>query len=388
MLKEDKWFVWDGKEFKEVTVNKNDYKPVANCLTTDLETALAWVRNGDSPMILEAYKTQWSSKYLECKECGTVEVKHMAIGLCAKCFNKLIENQPEVENKHEIKISRWSIKYSECLNCGTTEVRHVARGLCANCYNVATENRHKIKNRELNIAGKILTDNYLYNEYVINKKSLSDIAKECSCSRQYVYKKMKQLKIDTRTKEDARELALDKNKLSFKRIDENGNEHEFFQKKTQYKKDFFKSWSSEMAYVLGVIYTDGSLFPSSKLSSARKNTTNTCRLSISQKEPELLNKVLDLMESNAKLMHFKERVYGDIKAGAIYRFDINCDDIYYDLIKLGLTPNKSLTLKFPDIPIAHVRHFIRGCWDGDGSFYKEKRNNKLRASLVSGSFDF
>ena len=38
---------------------------------------------------------------------------------------------------------------------------------------------------------------------------------------------------------------------------------------------------------------------------------------------------------------------------------------------------------FPDIPEEYMRHFIRGCWDGDGSVFFDR--NRLVASYISGS---
>lgn len=38
-----------------------------------------------------------------------------------------------------------------------------------------------------------------------------------------------------------------------------------------------------------------------------------------------------------------------------------------DFRSLGLRQKKSKTMQFPSVPTACVRHFIRGCWDGDGS---------------------
>ncbi len=43
-------------------------------------------------------------------------------------------------------------------------------------------------------------------------------------------------------------------------------------------------------------------------------------------------------------------------------------------------------MQFPNIPSEYVRHFIRGCWDGDGSVYVS--NGKLRASYTCGSYAF
>jgi hypothetical protein len=125
-----------------------------------------------------------------------------------------------------------------------------------------------------------------------------------------------------------------------------------------------------MAYVLGVIFTDGNMNPGSK------------RLSIAQKEPELLNKVSKLMNCDMKLSHSKKRGI----AGAVYRFDICREKIYDDLINLGLSPRKSKTIEFPNIPPGCVRHFVRGCWDGDGSIFIS--GVRLRGSYVCGSLKF
>ena len=94
------------------------------------------------------------------------------------------------------------------------------------------------------------------------------------------------------------------------------------------------------------------------------------------------------MDCDAKLYFRKERVYGKIKAGALYQFSISNEKLYDDVVNLGLTPNKSLTMQFPNIPNEFVRHFIRGCWDGDGSVYIDKPSQKIYASFVSGSRDF
>jgi hypothetical protein len=111
-------------------------------------------------------------------------------------------------------------------------------------------------------------------------------------------------------------------------------------------------------------------------------------ISISQKEPELLEKILHLMDGDAKLYFSKERVYGKIKAGALYQFNISNKKLYDDIVNLGLTPNKSLTMQFPNVPDEFVRNFIRGCWDGDGSVFIDKPSQKMYASFVIGSRDY
>lgn len=58
------------------------------------------------------------------------------------------------------------------------------------------------------------------------------------------------------------------------------------------------------------------------------------------------------------------------------------------MITLGVTPKKSLTVKFPEIPESYIRHFIRGCWDGDGSIFKNNKSNSFSTSYISGSYHF
>jgi hypothetical protein len=281
------------------------------------------------------------------------------------------------------RTKKWSPKFERCVNCGRYDVKHIARGLCLYCYRQETEKRGRGKQRiKYGLASHKLNYEYLFEEYVNKKRSLGDIAKDCSCARQYVYKKMLELNIPLRTKKEARELAYDKNKISYTITDENGNEKLVIPSSIQINENFFSSWSNEMAYVLGVIFTDGNINPGSKRDPSQKTTTRSPRLVISQKEPELLNKVSKLMNCNMKLRHRNKRGI----AGALYTFDICSEKIYDDLINFGLSPQKSKTIEFPNIPQEFACHFIRGCWDGDGSIFFDR--NKLAASYLSGSKKF
>jgi hypothetical protein len=61
------------------------------------------------------------------------------------------------------------------------------------------------------------------------------------------------------------------------------------------------------------------------------------------------------------------------------------------LISYNCVPNKTLTVKFPNIPEKYLSDFIRGCWDGDGSISNIKRKNgylEPKAQLYSASKSF
>ena len=54
------------------------------------------------------------------------------------------------------------------------------------------------------------------------------------------------------------------------------------------------------------------------------------------------------------------------------------------LIKQGCVPQKSLILKFPELPAPLISHFIRGYFDGDGcvSYYRRNQFVTPQCSLV------
>jgi predicted DNA-binding protein YlxM (UPF0122 family) len=285
----------------------------------------------------------------------------------------------------------WALHHTQCIKCGTSDKPHISRGLCKSCYGKDIERRHKDNGRIQNYGGssKLLTAEYLLENYTKQNKSLSDVAKETNCSRQYVHKKLKEHHIPLRNKSAARDLSLTKDKLKFKRLNEDGTSYFVSVKKINVNEDFFSSWSSAMAYVTGVICTDGNLDPGRIREPWRAKSSSTIpRISVAQKEPELLEKILHLMDCDAKLTFRKEMIYGKIKSGALYQFSISNGKLYDDVVRLGLTPNKSLTMQFPNVPNEFIRHFIRGCWDGDGSVFVDKQSQKMSASFVSGSFEF
>ena len=244
----------------------------------------------------------------------------------------------------------WSLKYKHCKECGTTERRHLGRGLCELCYQKSIEKQHSPNKVNKGFSTSLLSKDYLIEHYLNKQESLSDIAAISKCSRQFVLKKIKEFDLPLRKKRLARELALDKGKIKFKKINEDGESEYITLTKNKVNHHFFSDWSPQMAYVLGIVCTDGNIRPSILKVANNKDTLRTSRLTISQKEPELLEKVLKLMSSETKLLHRNRKEFSETVSGETYYFHLNSDFIYDDLVKLGLTPHKSLTLKFPNVP--------------------------------------
>ena len=133
--------------------------------------------------------------------------------------------------------------------------------------------------------------------------------------------------------------------------------------------DFFKNWNWDSAYILGFLCADGNL-------SSKRNL-----ITFSSND----NQLIQLIKLKLKSEH---KIQGPYKNN--YVLQIGNKIMYNDLLKLGITPRKSLTLQFPEVPYKYLSHFIRGEFDGDGSFWASninKKYNYLNAE-ITGNIDF
>ncbi|WP_053599315.1 LAGLIDADG family homing endonuclease [Bacillus sp. FJAT-18017] len=134
-------------------------------------------------------------------------------------------------------------------------------------------------------------------------------------------------------------------------------------KKYSMNEDFFKTWSNEMAWVLGFIVTDGCI---------NQNQS----LTIGQKDPYPLQKIKELLQFNGKVVKYDNK--------NIYELNICSKEIITDLFNLGVTRRKSLTIVFPECPKEYLSHFVRGVIDGDGYVHPDG----YTVTVTSGSLAF
>jgi hypothetical protein len=253
----------------------------------------------------------------------------------------------------------WARDHDRCRACGTTDLSHRAKGLCGRCYSEADNQRLKKpdtrRGRRRDRLTSRITAEELRELYVEQELSLQEIADGYGCTRVMILYLMKRHQIPRRSHSEARRNAQRDGKVKYTRQLVTGERRVIRLRCTSINEHFFRGWSPGMAYVLGVFYTDGCLHMSG---------TGYYTATIAQKESELLEKCLALMQCDAPIS------YCSNPTGGIHRIAINHQDVCRDLIALGLHPRKSLTLGFPDAPSGVLRHFIRGCWDGDGSIYQ------------------
>jgi len=133
---------------------------------------------------------------------------------------------------------------------------------------------------------------------------------------------------------------------------------------------FFEKWSTEMAYILGLIITDGCI-------------SQTGTVSLCMNDRDLLEKVRLVMGSKHRIRSYQHQK-------GLYGFYFTRERMANSLKHLGVLPKKSLTVDFPDIPELFIVDFIRGVFDGDGSVFFEKRSPRspLKSSFVSSSKKF
>ena len=121
-----------------------------------------------------------------------------------------------------------------------------------------------------------------------------------------------------------------------------------------YDTSFFDTWSDEMAYVLGFIFADGHVIDAPYMRGAYVCVTNTDR--------DRIDAIRTLLKSEHQVRTVEKG--GNFKTA--YQLRIGSKDLFNQLKRHGVTPHKSLTMQFPDVPSQHLPAFLRGYFDGDG----------------------
>ena len=150
-------------------------------------------------------------------------------------------------------------------------------------------------------------------------------------------------------------------------LEKNGVERKSVGRPRNHKvnEDFFKEWSCEMAWVLGLFVTDGHM------------NKRTHSIYFSQKDERILKLIARYMEADYVLAPVG-------KTKTTSTLITNSREIKKDLMEMGITPNKSLTLKFPPVPEPYLPSFIRGVIDGDG--WIQKKGYVMNITTASEEF--
>jgi hypothetical protein len=114
-------------------------------------------------------------------------------------------------------------------------------------------------------------------------------------------------------------------------------------------------WSPELAYAIGLMATDGSLSKDGR------------HLDFTSKDRSLI----ETLTACIGLQHLKIGIKqaGQPHRNKAYRVQWGDVRLYNFLLSIGLTPNKTKTIGSVVVPRRYYFDFLRGHFDGDGSFF-------------------
>jgi hypothetical protein len=113
-------------------------------------------------------------------------------------------------------------------------------------------------------------------------------------------------------------------------------------------------WSPEFAYCIGLITSDGNLSKDGR------------HINFTSKDKQLIDIFVDSLKIKNKI---SMKGSGTIKEKNIFFVQFGDVNFYRFLQGIGLTPNKSKTLGQIQVPDKYFFDFLRGHFDGDGTFY-------------------
>lgn len=146
---------------------------------------------------------------------------------------------------------------------------------------------------------------------------------------------------------------------------------------------FFSTIDTEpKAYWLGFLYADGCL--------SQRAYEYTVRLSLQGSDAEHVHRLRDALraEHPVKMQRSTFEYQGKTKPRVAAGLVISSKGLWSDLKKLGCTPAKTFTLRWPteeQVPSRFLHHFIRGYFDGDGCMWISKHTHERTASFVSST---
>lgn len=139
-------------------------------------------------------------------------------------------------------------------------------------------------------------------------------------------------------------------------------------RKYNINQDYFKVWTHNMAYVLGLWYADGCIYGGKMFD-----------ITLHKKDKYILKKIAEELKYEGPLYDYVDR--------QSVRINFSCKVIYNDIIILGGTEQESFTVKFPQVPKEYLSDFIRGYFDGNGCVMNLK-NNRLNSAFTCGNGQF
>ncbi len=115
-------------------------------------------------------------------------------------------------------------------------------------------------------------------------------------------------------------------------------------------------WTPDLAYIVGLIATDGNLSKDGR------------HISFTSKDKQLVTSLVRIL--NIKRNKITRKGNGsNLENKRYYVVQFSNVGLYNFMTKIGITPNKTKTIGALSIPLKFFIDFIRGHLDGDGTYY-------------------
>lgn len=148
------------------------------------------------------------------------------------------------------------------------------------------------------------------------------------------------------------------------------NDQSILKRKFSLNQHYFSIIDTEAkAYFLGLLYADG----------CNRDQNNSVAISLQRADKDILELFIKELNYGGELK-IRRRSLKNPNHQDSYCLSISSRIMCEDLTKLGCHPRKSFTLEFPteeQVPSYLLHHFMRGYFDGDGSFLVGSKNGQI-----------
>ena len=140
------------------------------------------------------------------------------------------------------------------------------------------------------------------------------------------------------------------------------------------REDFFREIDSPAkGYWLGFLSADGWIV-------TEKGVTRGVGFALHERDRQAL-------EQYAQCVGFPGTPLRTRKGSPLLQVKFTSPEMAADLVRHGVTPRKSRTIKWPGLPDELMSHYVRGVFDGDGSVGR-RSNGSLTAQITTASEHF
>lgn len=139
--------------------------------------------------------------------------------------------------------------------------------------------------------------------------------------------------------------------------------------RNEFNHDYFETIdTANKAYFLGILLADGNVHKPKA-----KGRQCIIQIGLKGEDKYILDKLQDELQTNKTISVYRSKNRYEC------HFSVYSNKMATDLSKYNIVPNKTFLInKLPNVPSEFIPDLIRGVFDGDGTVYILKSNNKLR----------